>query len=94
MLLRRLAPATLNEKSFDKVVDGVAAQAKKIKLGPGLSADTEMGPLVSRGTTQRVTGYIEQGSEEGAQRRHGRRTQRGQRLFREADSARETSRPT
>jgi phenylacetaldehyde dehydrogenase len=51
---------------FDAVVSGVAAQAKKIKLGPGLSADTEMGPLVSREQLQRVTGYMSQGKEAGA----------------------------
>jgi phenylacetaldehyde dehydrogenase len=51
---------------FDTVVSGVAAQAKKIKLGPGLSADTEMGPLVSREQLQRVTGYLSQGKEAGA----------------------------
>jgi phenylacetaldehyde dehydrogenase len=51
---------------FEAVVDGVAAQAKKIKLGPGLSADTEMGPLVSREQLQRVTGYLNQGKQEGA----------------------------
>src|ERR1019366_5337308 len=32
---------------FDDVVAGVAAHAKKIKLGPGLAADTQMGRLVS-----------------------------------------------
>ncbi len=51
---------------FDTVVSGVAAQAKKIKLGPGLSADTEMGPLVSREQLQRVTGYMRQGKDAGA----------------------------
>ncbi len=33
---------------FDKVVEGVAEQAKKIKLGPGLDPSTQMGPLVIR----------------------------------------------
>jgi phenylacetaldehyde dehydrogenase len=51
---------------FDRVVSGVAAQAKKIKLGPGLSEDTQMGPLVSREQLQRVTNYLNQGKEEGA----------------------------
>ncbi len=51
---------------FDAVVSGVAAAAKKIKLGPGLNADTEMGPLVSREQLQRVTSYMNQGKQEGA----------------------------
>src|SRR6201997_5485429 len=32
---------------FDKVVEGVAEHAKKIKVGPGFDPDTTMGPLVS-----------------------------------------------
>ncbi len=33
--------------SFDKVVDGVAAQANNIRVGPGLEPSSDMGPLVS-----------------------------------------------
>ena len=36
---------------FDKVVDGVAEHAKKIKLGPGLDADTRDGSARLRRTT-------------------------------------------
>jgi phenylacetaldehyde dehydrogenase len=51
---------------FNEVVDGVAARAKKIKLGPGLSQDTEMGPLVSEEQLHRVTHYLSQGKQDGA----------------------------
>ena len=51
---------------FDEVVSGVAAQAKKIKLGPGLDDTTQMGPLVSDEQLRRVTGYMLQGREAGA----------------------------
>src|SRR5437868_3991343 len=51
---------------FDQVVNGVAEHAKKIKLGPGLSADTEMGPLVSEEQLSRVTNYMSQGKQDGA----------------------------
>ena len=51
---------------FDEVVDGVAEHAKKIKLGPGLDPDTEMGPLVSEEQLTRVTSYMHQGKQEGA----------------------------
>jgi phenylacetaldehyde dehydrogenase len=51
---------------FDEVVSGVADRAKKIKLGPGLTADTEMGPLVSEEQLKRVTRYMNQGKQEGA----------------------------
>src|SRR5580765_3587139 len=51
---------------FDDVVAGVAKHAKKIKLGPGLAAETQMGPLVSQEQLQRVTGYMSQGKKDGA----------------------------
>ena len=51
---------------FDDVVEGVAAHARKIKLGPGLDADTQMGPLVSEEQLERVTHFLHQGKQEGA----------------------------
>jgi phenylacetaldehyde dehydrogenase len=55
-----------HKKIFDKVVEGVAAIAENIKVGPGLDPATEMGPLVSDEQLARVTGYIEAGNQEGA----------------------------
>jgi phenylacetaldehyde dehydrogenase len=52
---------------FDKVVEGVADAAKKIKVGPGLHADTQMGPLVSEEQLNRVCGYLKSGLAEGAE---------------------------
>ena len=51
---------------FDEVVNGVAEHAKKIKLGPGLGPDTQMGPLVSEEQLARVTNYMNQGKQDGA----------------------------
>lgn len=51
---------------FDDVVEGVSERAKKIKLGPGMDADTEMGPLVSEEQLKRVTNYLQQGKQQGA----------------------------
>jgi phenylacetaldehyde dehydrogenase len=51
---------------FDEVVSGVAEHAKKIKLGPGLDPDTQMGPLVSEEQLTRVTNYMHQGKQDGA----------------------------
>ncbi|AWT60696.1 MAG: Phenylacetaldehyde dehydrogenase [Candidatus Moanabacter tarae] len=51
---------------FDEVVEGVSDAAKKIKIGPGLATDTEMGPLVSDEQFQRVTSYIDDGISTGA----------------------------
>jgi phenylacetaldehyde dehydrogenase len=51
---------------FDEVVNGVAEHAKKIKVGPGLNPDTEMGPLVSEEQLSRVSHFMSQGKQEGA----------------------------
>jgi phenylacetaldehyde dehydrogenase len=51
---------------FDKVVAGVADDAKKIKVGPGMDLATQMGPLVSDEQQRRVLGYLESGLSQGA----------------------------
>jgi len=52
---------------FDKVVEGVADQAKNIRVGSGLDSTTDMGPLVSEEQLSRVCNYLESGFSEGAQ---------------------------
>ena len=55
------------EKSvYDRVVEGVAEQAKKIRVGSGLDPQTNMGPLVSEEQLNRVCNYLESGFTEGA----------------------------
>ena len=56
----------VEQKEFDKVVDGVSQIASKIKVGPGMESTTEMGPLVSEEQLNRVCGYLESGFSEGA----------------------------
>jgi phenylacetaldehyde dehydrogenase len=51
---------------YDQVVEGVANKAKKIKVGSGLDASTQMGPLVSEEQLNRVCNYLDIGSKEGA----------------------------
>ncbi|HVH04569.1 MAG TPA: aldehyde dehydrogenase family protein, partial [Myxococcota bacterium] len=51
---------------FDRVVEGIAARAQQIKVGPGLDPATEMGPLVSQEQLDRVCGYMNAGEKEGA----------------------------
>jgi phenylacetaldehyde dehydrogenase len=51
---------------FDRVVEGVAERAKKIRVGRGLDPETQMGPLVSQEQLDRVCGYLASGSSEGA----------------------------
>ncbi len=68
----------VEKDAFDKVVNGVAEQAKKIHLGPGMDPSTQMGPLVSEEQLNRVCGYLESGAREGAKaivggKRHGDR---------------------
>ncbi len=52
--------------AFDQVVEGVSAQAKKIKVGSGLDPETSMGPLVSDEQLRRVVKYMDIGVAEGA----------------------------
>ena len=56
----------VEEGIFDRVVEGVADEAKKIKVGPGMDPATEMGPLVSDEQQRKVLGYLESGFTEGA----------------------------
>jgi phenylacetaldehyde dehydrogenase len=61
---------------FDEVVEGVSAKAKKINVGPGWEASSDMGPLVSAEQLDRVCGYLKSGKSEGAKavvggERHG-----------------------
>ncbi|HIL71780.1 MAG TPA: aldehyde dehydrogenase family protein [Verrucomicrobia bacterium] len=56
----------VEEAIFDQVVEGVGELAKRIKLGAGTDAETEMGPLVSEEQLNRVSGYLESGQADGA----------------------------
>lgn len=56
----------VQEKIFDKVVEGVAHVAQNMKVGSGLDPQTEMGPLVSKEQFERVGGFLDSGIEEGA----------------------------
>jgi phenylacetaldehyde dehydrogenase len=56
----------IEKKIFDKVVDGVKENAKKIKVSEGLDPQCEMGPLVSQEQLDRVLGFMESGEKQGA----------------------------
>ena len=56
----------VHEKVADAVLEGVVNMAKGMKVGQTLAGDTMIGPLVSAGQLERVTGYIASGREEGA----------------------------
>jgi phenylacetaldehyde dehydrogenase len=66
----------VQEKRYDRVLEGVSDAAKKIRLGPGLDPSTQMGPLVSKVQFERVSGFLKSGRDEGARtltggKRHG-----------------------
>jgi len=51
---------------FDRVVNAVTDFARKLKVGDGLQADSDLGPLVSQEQWDRVNGYVRIGRDEGA----------------------------
>src|SRR6266496_2522280 len=51
----------------DGFAEAAAAAASSMRLGPGLDAETQLGPLVSRDHRDSVEAYIKVGVDEGAQ---------------------------
>lgn len=51
---------------FDKVVEGLAAAAEKLKVGPGNQEGVQMGPLVSGPQLERVAGFLDSAKSDGA----------------------------
>jgi phenylacetaldehyde dehydrogenase len=56
----------VDERVFDRVVEGVVSYARGLKVGHGLDSTTQLGPLVSDIQLDRVTGYIDAGRQDGA----------------------------
>lgn len=56
----------VHRKHYETVVNELVKMANNVKLGAGMEAETEMGPLVSKKQQERVLNYIEQGRAEGA----------------------------
>jgi phenylacetaldehyde dehydrogenase len=57
----------VEQSIYDRVVEGVASEAKNIKVGHGLDPSTQMGPLVSQEQLERVTGFLDSGRQQGAE---------------------------
>ena len=57
----------VHRDQFDQVVSGLADAAAGARVGPGLDSETQFGPLVSEEQEERVRGYIEKGTSEGAE---------------------------
>lgn len=56
----------VHKKVQSELLDRIAAIADKIKVGPGMHPETQLGPLVSREQLDRVQGFIKSGVKEGA----------------------------
>lgn len=52
---------------YQQVVEGIARMAGSFRLGPGLSPDSDLGPLISAEQRERVMGYVESGRKSGAE---------------------------
>jgi len=52
---------------YDQLVEGLAREAGKLRLGHGLDPDVDLGPLVNRKQADRVAGFIAEGAGEGAE---------------------------
>ena len=50
----------------DRLLPRIRERIRKLKVGPGLEAGTEMGPLVTKEHHARVVSYVEKGQAEGA----------------------------
>lgn len=53
-------------KTADEIVAKLAPQVAGLKIGPGINADNEMGPLISKPHYEKVRSYVDLGVEEGA----------------------------
>lgn len=57
----------IQRRSFDRVVEGVAAFAKSLRIGSGLDEQNHLGPLISERQRERVSDYIALGLQEGGE---------------------------
>jgi len=56
----------VDEKLADELVGRLVDRASKLRLGSGLEPTTDVGPLINAAALEKVNGYVEIGSEEGA----------------------------
>jgi malonate-semialdehyde dehydrogenase (acetylating)/methylmalonate-semialdehyde dehydrogenase len=61
-----VAVAVAVAESADPLLEAIKARLPKIKVGPGLEPDVEMGPLITREHRDKVASYVESGREQGA----------------------------
>lgn len=56
----------VEKAAFEAFSAKLAERAKKVRLGPGIDPNTQMGPLVSEEQLNRVQSYVESGKKDGA----------------------------
>ncbi|GEM31252.1 aldehyde dehydrogenase [Nocardia neocaledoniensis NBRC 108232] len=56
----------VHDSVYDRVVEGVAAEGRALKLGYGTDSAADLGPLISQQHLDRVHGYVTEGLAEGA----------------------------
>ncbi|NHT77200.1 aldehyde dehydrogenase (acceptor) [Rhizobium sp. PP-F2F-G38] len=52
---------------YDRLVEGLAREADRLRLGHGLDPETDLGPLVNRKQADRVARYVRAGVSDGAE---------------------------
>jgi succinate-semialdehyde dehydrogenase / glutarate-semialdehyde dehydrogenase len=56
----------VQEKAYDRFVSRFLEKVSKMKVGPGLEADTKMGPLAHKRRMPALAGFVEDATERGA----------------------------
>ena len=57
----------VGKKSYDTFMSDLIDRARQFTVGDPMAPETRMGPLISAGQLERVTGYIDVGQDEGAE---------------------------
>src|SRR2546422_3525688 len=57
----------VHERVHDKLLKMVCDRAERLRLGPGLDAKTDVGPLINEDGRKKVEFYVGVGRDEGAQ---------------------------
>jgi malonate-semialdehyde dehydrogenase (acetylating)/methylmalonate-semialdehyde dehydrogenase len=62
-----ISVAVLVGDSAAAIMPQLAERARRLRIGDGMQADAEMGPVINRAALERIRGYIEDGAGSGAQ---------------------------
>jgi acyl-CoA reductase-like NAD-dependent aldehyde dehydrogenase len=57
----------IERQVYDEVLDGLAAEARRIRVGNGFAPKVHIGPIISETQLERIMGYIESGKSGGGQ---------------------------